>query len=326
MAPKDHPGYAILGESPEAGTSGFYLVLGAPRGGTTLIARALARLGVFMGEKLPLTVEDPFLADMVVHKDWGGLGRTLEERTRKHGRSGWKFPQILLEDEGLEALPVQTRVLLVFRDVAATAIRGTLSNATAFREEARGALRYHKKMLDFVEETDYPALALSYEKLLLRPDQLAEGLGRFVGVGSPELLERVAGVVEPSPSVYRDRDNDEKRKARSAGLAACIDSCDGGGIHGWAFLRADPGRPAELSFRFESGLVRCVRADLPRPDLKEAGLHPTGDCGFRLVLEDGERPLPGDYVEAMESVTGAEFEGSPFVYTRELTPEEKGLA
>ncbi len=318
MASGDHAGYAILREAPDPGGAGFYLVLGAPRGGTTLVALALARLGVFMGEKLPFTVEDPFLANMVLERDWEQLGPALRNRVDNCARTGWKFPQFLHHGEAYSLLPSSTRLLLVFRDVAATAIRGTQANATAFRDEAQGALRYHQRMLELLEESPFPALVLSYEKLLLRPDLLAEGMGRFTGIRKPELLARVTGVVQPSPSVYRKRDSEAKRKARSAGLAGCIDSCDGGEIRGWSFLRADPERVRELEFRFESGPVRRAWADLPRPDLKEAGVHPTGNCGFQLDLGLEDRPLPGEYIGVTDAEIGIEFEGSPFVYTRAL--------
>src|SRR4051794_10693673 len=36
-----------------------FCVLGMPRGGTTIVAKLIQNMGVFMGHDLPVTVEDP---------------------------------------------------------------------------------------------------------------------------------------------------------------------------------------------------------------------------------------------------------------------------
>ena len=41
-----------------------------------------------------------------------------------------------------------------------------------------------------------------------------------------------------------------------------------------------------------------TEARLPRPDVKECGIHPTGLCGFRVEWPIGMRPQAGDQVEA----------------------------
>lgn len=53
-------------------------------------------------------------------------------------------------------------------------------------------------------------------------------------------------------------------------------------VAGWC-AGAD-GRPAWLKLVFDQGTAVYVQARLPRPDVKAAGLHPSGHCGFRYEL------------------------------------------
>jgi hypothetical protein len=194
-------------------------------------------------------------------------------------------------------------------------MRGVLANETDILEESRMVLQYHSRMLNVVENLKLPTLLLSYEKILLEPASLAEAIGTFTGTAQADRLERVKALVEPSPSEYRHRDSESKRKSLSSGFAGCLDSLGPEWITGWAFSRDDPEVPVEIEFEFESGPWVHGRADEPRGDLKDAGVHPTGRCGFRIELPSEVTPVPGDYVYARDKASGREFEGSPFLYT-----------
>jgi hypothetical protein len=79
-----------------------------------------------------------------------------------------------------------------------------------------------------------------------------------------------------------------------------------GHVFGWAAL-ADDGT-ATVTIEVNGSAVGTVKADDPRPDLVDAGVHSTGNAGFDLEVGDLES---GDEVSAIIEETGQELTGSP---------------
>ena len=53
-------------------------------------------------------------------------------------------------------------------------------------------------------------------------------------------------------------------------------------ISGWCINRLMPNRPVRLSFLMNGKLIGEVRCDNLRDDVKQAGLHTSGRCGFNF--------------------------------------------
>ena len=51
---------------------------------------------------------------------------------------------------------------------------------------------------------------------------------------------------------------------------------------GWCYKRYNKQKPVTISFYRGANQIAQVVCDKPRTDLKELGLHPTGDCGFEV--------------------------------------------
>lgn len=57
-------------------------------------------------------------------------------------------------------------------------------------------------------------------------------------------------------------------------------------ISGWCFHRLNGSRPVELQLFRKECLLGEMTADIVREDLAELAIHPTGRCGFELVIND----------------------------------------
>lgn len=319
-------GYYISHEPEASGEDAFFLVLGSPRGGTTLLIHSLARLGIFIGEKVPFTGEDPFLAQYLAENNRLDLRSRLRNRSETWHKHAWKFPQILHQPQVFEDLPPSTRIILVFRDPVATGIRGTKATKQPFLSELESALDYQTRMLNLAKSFPGPILYLSYEKILSNPGLLSKALAEFTEITEQSRLVRVVEGVRPSPDFYVQRDSEWKRKARSKGLRACLDHLDDQVIRGWAYFSDDYETSVELEIEWENGPTLATKADLMRMDLKESGLHPTGKCGFQLPLTEQSLPQPGDLVHIRESKTGMEFEGSPFLFSASFWKRKSAIS
>ena len=88
------------------------IVLGVPRGGTSMVAKILSVLGVFMGDKLGATYEDPDFFRVMQRfgnmppwrRKWHFLQRRkvlsdiqslVAQRNVDHEVWGWKFPGVI---------------------------------------------------------------------------------------------------------------------------------------------------------------------------------------------------------------------------------------
>lgn len=312
MKAKSNPGWVVhRAPDPRVGPA-FLLVVGSPRGGTTLVAHTLASLGVFMGEKLPYTVEDPHLAGMAEGGDWKGLREVFERRGLHHVCWGWKYPPILMQPKGLELLPANTRLIFIFRDFLATAMRDRMVNASDIVGTMAANLKYQQAMLDFGERSLFPLFMASYEKALLGAAPFVRGLAEFAGLDSqsPNVARAIARV-KPSPASYQPSPAG-RDTAGDAGFKNCLDFIRPDFVSGWAFLEHAPQTPVEIELFREDGSGIQTTADLLRRDLAESGLHPDGHCGFRFKLGGHAAIQPGELIQ-LRLAGGPAFTGGPFV-------------
>ena len=92
---------ASVSESAGSITQKTFIVFGVPRGGTTMVARVVEKLGVVMGTKLPLNYEDDeFNYDKMsdeIKQDpeqmARGLMRAINRRNNRFDIWGWKYPR-----------------------------------------------------------------------------------------------------------------------------------------------------------------------------------------------------------------------------------------
>lgn len=192
-------GFSIRSSSAPA-TRRTFVVLGAPRGGTSLIAGALRLAGVFMGEEidqannedLAFTCHKGDLAALADGPQRAGYldaaRRTIAARNASHAVWGWKDPLSALYVEELLPALVNPRFILVTRDITAAAMRERIEGRRSLKKaeepefylrKTRQSLTLYAASLALIERTSAPVLFVSYEKASRNAEDFAGQLLDF---------------------------------------------------------------------------------------------------------------------------------------------------
>jgi len=189
-----------------------YVCFGVTRGGTSAVAGAMRRLGVFMGDNLLNNHEDP---EMKIdgHLDVVGGAynlhrlKMIEKRNETHKVWGWKDPDAITYLYELTPYLINPHYVIVGRDPVATA----KAHMRWYLRDPRFAIGdivlQHQRNVMFSLSCDAPVLFVSYEKALLYPQSFIEELAAFLGVPPPQdeqsLVAFLAHVPGPDGS-YKD--------------------------------------------------------------------------------------------------------------------------
>lgn len=185
---------------------GTVLVLGTPRGGTSVVAGICHMLGVPMGIDIDESnMEDREFRRILAGGDVRTGAREYFTRAR-HRRSlvGVKSPVVIDRLGEFYSAVTEPVLVVVSRDVYATAQREECSGQEFFAS-LREVIRRKFAVLDFVEETDAPLLVVSYERLLQDPDRAVGSLALFItGSHDQDLVGRTAALVRPHVDMPRE--------------------------------------------------------------------------------------------------------------------------
>ncbi len=192
---------------------GCYIVVGLARGGTSSIASALHALGIFMGDLArPPNYEDRKLIACIpaanrlslMRRDWREFEATLRDYDRQHDWWGFKYPSLHGDLERIHAWLRNPRYIFIYRDVMAISSR----RSQIFPEHdhfrfMRDYLNKYAQIIRFAEKHAFPALHVSYEKVLTNTDEFAKALCEFCNIPfSPDNANSISGVITPSPEKY----------------------------------------------------------------------------------------------------------------------------
>lgn len=78
-----------------------------------------------------------------------------------------------------------------------------------------------------------------------------------------------------------------------------LDKAEGNVISGWAMRLAFPEQTVRLMIKINHEKEFSILANLHRRDLLSKQIHPTGNCGFTLILPENDRLYPGDTVTVL---------------------------
>lgn len=265
------------------GASRTLIVVGAARGGTTMIARMLHDLGIFMGEGLGSTYQDEAMSaisralfDGEIDISAPAIGDVLRRRDRLFPVWGWKFTNHLFE-----ALYAKTRnphLVAVFRDPLAIATRESVSQGYAVAPCLERALQQIAAFGQFVLSTPYPCLAVSYERGLQRKSELVDALLDFAGIDAPsELRERAAQWAQPGSPEYL-------QETRAPEVEGMIDEV-GSEAKGWLRYPHRPDRRVAFALLIDGEPIYNGVAERFRADLREV-FGNDGCCSFAVPLPD----------------------------------------
>ncbi|MFO1337212.1 MAG: hypothetical protein U1F53_03095 [Burkholderiaceae bacterium] len=332
---KDNDGLAVFNGDGAAGPAKTVIVLGAPRGGTSMVAGALSRLGVFMGvpDKLAPFFENAELGACAKAHDRNAARATIQRYDAAHPLWGIKVLPKSWRFWLLRPMFHQPVYVVVFRDVLAIAKRRVTSmdkTLLAQRIKAgdgrylgslahddRALLRqmfwaalFNLRLLAFMHFCRRPMLVVSYEKALLRPQDFVDGLARFLGIQDAGRTAAAVAFVKPSPRDYLMRSTTHAQLDAEGTSFGYVDTVEAGMVTGWA-LRLGSDQATELVLAVNGQALQSTRASVPRPDVEKADPRFNANCGFSFELPAGAPLRPGDRVEVTVADSGLHLVNSP---------------
>lgn len=189
---------SVLRANPQPG-QGTVLVLGTPRGGTSVLAGICHMLGVPMGLNIDESnMEDREFAQVLASEDIRSASQAYFRRLRALGSlAGAKSPIVIDRlAEFYDTVP-QPLLVVITRDVVATAQREETSG-NELRSSLDEVIRRKYAMLKFVDSVDAPLLVVSYERLIQDPADAIRLLAQFLlGSVADELVLRTSDLVRP---------------------------------------------------------------------------------------------------------------------------------
>jgi hypothetical protein len=282
-------------------TAKTVVILSPPRSCSSLVAGVLSHLGVFMGDKVDGVVfEDNALAK---HME-GGKGvdadALITDYNSRYPIWGFKRPGALGYVKGLLRRIRNPHLIFLFRDPLATALREHISIKADLLTRMAAILARQQDMIELMKARKYPALLLSAEKIRYYKREMVNEVISFLGLECTEAqVASAVDFIQLEPSRYLDR-------SRTDRIVGSIDVMDGRRIAGWA-RSVWSEAPCKVILRVNGVTRKSCAADLLREDLRVAGVHSTGRCGFEFLMEEEGDVSYDDYVEIFTEEDGASF-------------------
>jgi hypothetical protein len=259
----------------DVGLGRTFIISGAGRGGTTLVAKVLREAGMNLGKHIADVVgEDRWMLDVLRSGDPKRLNRVIRQRNAQNRDWGFKLPNIhnfiRLTDLARFRNP---NLILIFRDPLAIAVRGALADyfdpVSTLRDTAAGLTA----LAEFAFGTTCPALLISYEKALIFPGAFVDALIGFCSLPvDVACRERMVDHVRPNATDYI---NGARRQ-----YAGAVDLLMNGMLDGWACEIGEL-PPVALDLFVNERQMLTFTADRFRSDVLAAG-YGNGNHGFSV--------------------------------------------
>jgi hypothetical protein len=203
-----NPGTATLSnQSPPVGGFKKIIVMGAGRTGTTAITTVIQELGFFTGvdnkRKKP-SLENEKLDELLALQQYSQLLDRLSEMASQNNKVVWKSLKLMGKShiDFVSSLPMDIGIVIVFRDILATAVRKTIVSDTDLIQEMASAIQANKKILKVIQLNQNNKLLISYEKLLTSTSEVVKSIADFCGDIDPHLLAPAASQITTKPIEY----------------------------------------------------------------------------------------------------------------------------
>lgn len=280
MQQSDRPNPGIIArgyDSAEPVGGATLLITGVARSGTTMIASVLRSAGVFLGEYLHEAVhEDSRMLGILQHGDERMLRDLIAERNAEHVTWGFKLPTLhALMRYNWVGYFRQPRLIIIYRDPVAIAVRDSLSEHFEERQSLISATHAMTSLAMFADRANCPTLMLSYEKAIMDPEGMLHTLLGFCGLPwDPETITSLAREVRPNNPIYHE--------AASLKFPGKLEGIIDGQVYGWC-CQSNSLEPVELDLFADGECLATFHADRFRADLARSGIG-NGNHGFYIDI------------------------------------------
>ncbi len=279
-----------------------------------MAAGVLAKLGIHMGleNELAPFYENDELNRAVKGKSRRQIKQIIAQYDRQYLNWGKKImPKRWLF--WLLAIPYRNPCyVVVFRDVLSVAKRQVVSLDKSLVKELFFANLFYFCILFFLALTKRPVFLLSYEKALISPESLVEGLAEFLGVDDIALKRDAVGFIQPTPPDYAMRSTTSSQLDAGGQFFGYVDSVSPRKIVGWADSPSI-NSPLNLDIMINGEKIDTVQVGLLREDVFLSNPKFRKNCGFELSLAENDRLRPGDRLEVKIAGKDLHLINSPYV-------------
>lgn len=311
---KENSGLSILNSHAAGMPYKTVIVLGVPRGGTSMVSGVLTKLGIFMGtqDKLEPFYENTELGNCHKAKDKIKTRKTIAAYNDKYAIWGMKvLPKawFFWFSRTYFRHPVY---IVVFRDILAIAKRQVVSLDKSLITEMFKALWFNGCLLVFLRFNKKPTLIISYEKTILFPESFVNELCSFLGIIDERRAEAAIQFIKPSPADYLMRSTTQAQLDKDALYFGYVDVVNQNNVSGWA-LSVLYETPIIVALWVNGDYRQAVEANLIRHDVKEKDRRFHETCGFVFSFDDKNKLRRGDCVEVKISEKNIPLVNSPYV-------------
>lgn len=174
-------------------TQRTYVIFGAPRGGTTMVAGVCRLLGLNIGDNLPDNLEDQSFVPPI---DSSLIGTAIASRNKTSNVWGWKYPRAASYLEQLTPALRNPYYICIFRDYLATSRRSILRGDDPL-ERLNKTNQIYKRNISFISKSARPTLLLSYEKSISDPQECANIIAYFLRMEDELGISRAINFIAP---------------------------------------------------------------------------------------------------------------------------------
>lgn len=250
-----------------------YVILGLGRSGTSMVAGTLHTLGIYMGDKLGHTYEDPVLSAICEKKDFKSAKEMIDKRNKEYSQWGWKRPSSVNYIEKMEDMFEDVIFLVVWRDIFAIANRNKISMEYDLIESMEQSIKSYRRLLSFVNSTTKPTVLISYEKAMLKKDTFIELLCNLTNIKDESKKDDAQLFITNNPKEYL---NSSRINAAKGSVGKIKES----NLSGWVFYPKLPEKTVTVHLLLNGKVVARTEANLFRKRLQEESIHKSGLCGF----------------------------------------------
>ncbi len=168
------------------------VVLGVPRGGTTMVAGIVQRCGISLGNDLPTNLEDQAFVGVPIED----MVLSIAERNRTKSVWGWKYPRAAIYLPIIQEYLINPHYIIVWRDVFASSSRRRHSGES-IHDALHWAHKIQEQNIEVTRNLSGPQLMISYEKAILDPVEAANQICDFLDIEKSFSEAAVRGFATP---------------------------------------------------------------------------------------------------------------------------------
>ena len=293
-------GITVIGESKK--TKRPIVVIGTARGGTSMIAGSLSKLGVYMGDRaVPPVYEDVRLSEAFEQKDFDLAKSIMNEYSNKYEKWGWKRPSSIDYLDIVENTMDSPSYIFIFKDILSIAQRNSISMLSDVLPGMHNALNQYASALKFLGKNEHHAMLVSYDKAVAYPEDIVASLISFYELSpNKKQITEAVSFIKPNPDGYLDSTRITKANGRLGGI-------QGRRIFGWArYVHAN--KTATVEILLNKKVIGTAEANQPREDLEKKFGSP---CVYYFDLPEGVEIKNGDEIRARVTDEVKDLENSP---------------